>query len=103
MNTMELSSRIDELTMDMERSGMSRSQIAKTLRRAAERLASVDPVIIPISIGELCRKLKRGRFYIWTMRRAGYTFTHGKRTTLESALRWLEENPKFSSYKFANR
>lgn len=45
-----------------------------------------------LSFKELAAALNRSREYVRQMRRAGFPCP-GKRATLESALRWLEQHP----------
>lgn len=45
--------------------------------------------------GELARAMGVSRTFIFAMKRAGYTFTHGLQTTLESALAWRAAFPHF--------
>jgi hypothetical protein len=92
----ELYSRLDELASDAGSAGISAQQINAALVWKVINLEN-NPSILPLSIKDLCRKLDRGRSYVWAMRKAGYKFTHGKRTTLASALLWLKENPYFCS------
>lgn len=47
------------------------------------------------------KKTGRNHAYLCAMQNAGYKLTHGKKTTLGSALLWLAEHPAFSSYKWA--
>lgn len=45
-----------------------------------------------LSVKELAWRLNRHPNYVYLMRKAGFPMP-GNRTTLEEALKWLEENP----------
>lgn len=44
---------------------------------------------------QLAKKLGICRDYISAMKKSGFEFTHGMRTTLQSALDWIAEHPDF--------
>jgi hypothetical protein len=50
---------------------------------------------IPVSSNALAVTMDRHPSYITAMKSAGYVFTHGTRTLLSDALRWLAEHPDF--------
>jgi hypothetical protein len=52
---------------------------------------------IPINSVRLADRIDRSRWYVAAMKAAGYKFTHGSRTLLTDALRWLRNNPEFRS------
>lgn len=45
-----------------------------------------------LSVKELAWRLNRHPNYVYLMKKAGYTMP-GYRSTLEAALKWLEDNP----------
>lgn len=47
-----------------------------------------------LSVKELAWRLNRHPNYVYQMRKAGFKMP-GNRTTLEDALKWLEENPRW--------
>jgi hypothetical protein len=51
-----------------------------------------------LSIKELAQKLKRSVRYVLAMRRRGFRMP-GDRTTLTSAIDWLDKNPRPSRRK----
>jgi len=50
---------------------------------------------IPVNGKTLAARLGRSPGYIAAMRSAGYPFTHGMRTLVSDALKWLQEHPDF--------
>ncbi len=52
---------------------------------------------IPVNASILAERIKRGRSYVCAMKAAGYDFTHGNRTLVGDALKWLRKNPDFRS------
>ena len=50
---------------------------------------------IPVNGKNLASKLDRSPGYVAAMKARGYKFTHGTRTLVSDALRWLAENPDF--------
>ncbi|MFN2507312.1 MAG: hypothetical protein ABR589_00885 [Chthoniobacterales bacterium] len=50
---------------------------------------------IPVNAKTLAAQMGRSPGYVAAMKSAGYTFTHGTRTLLSDALRWLAEHPDF--------
>jgi hypothetical protein len=50
---------------------------------------------IPVNGKNLASKLERSPGYVAAMKAGGYKFTHGTRTLVSDALRWLAEHPKF--------
>jgi len=50
-----------------------------------------------LSVKELAWRLNRHPNYVYLMRKAGFKMP-GNRTTLEAALKWLEENPRWRTY-----
>ena len=51
--------------------------------------------ILLLNIKQLADHLGRSRGYVTAMKRAGYRMHYGTKTTLDHALKWLEENPEF--------
>jgi hypothetical protein len=47
-----------------------------------------------LSVKELAWRLNRHPNYVYLMRKAGFKMP-GNRTTLEAAIKWLEENPRW--------
>lgn len=60
---------------------------------------------IPINATQLASEMDRSRSYVSAMKAGGYQFTHGTRTLLADALKWLRKNPDFrsTSYRAASR
>jgi hypothetical protein len=52
---------------------------------------------IPITGNALAEAMGRHPSYVSAMKSAGYEFTHGTRTLLSDALRWLAGHPDFRS------
>lgn len=52
---------------------------------------------IPMNGTTLAAEMGRGVSYISAMKSGGYVFTHGTRTLLSDALKWLSEHPDFRS------
>lgn len=50
---------------------------------------------IPVNGKTLAAQLGRSPGYIVAMKSAGYTFSHGTRTLVSDALKWLAEHPDF--------
>ena len=50
---------------------------------------------IPVNGKTLASQLKRSPGYVAAMKAAGYKYTHGTRTLVSDALKWLSENPDF--------
>jgi hypothetical protein len=50
---------------------------------------------IPVNGKSLAATLGRSPGYIAAMKSAGYRFTHGTRTLVSDALKWLAEHPDF--------
>ena len=46
---------------------------------------------------DLAKALNRSRTYVHAMKANGFKFSHGMRTTVESAVVWLAEHPEFRS------
>lgn len=55
---------------------------------------------IPINATDLAASIRRCRSYVSAMKAAGYRFTHGNRTLLRDALKWLRLNPEFRSTSY---
>lgn len=49
---------------------------------------------------ELGEELNRHATYVYAMKRAGFKFNYGNRTTLENALNWLKAHPEFRSTRY---
>lgn len=56
---------------------------------------STIAIEIPVNGKTLAARLGRSPGYIAAMKSAGYTFTHGTRTLVSDALKWLAEHPDF--------
>jgi hypothetical protein len=56
---------------------------------------STIAIEIPVNGKTLAAQLGRSPGYIAAMKSAGYTFTHGTRTLLSHALKWLAAHPNF--------
>jgi hypothetical protein len=52
-------------------------------------------IAIPVNGKTLAAHLGRSPGYIAAMKSAGYTFSHGTRTLVSDALKWLAEHPDF--------
>jgi hypothetical protein len=53
---------------------------------------------IPVNAKTLAEKLNRTPFYIHAMKTVGgYEFSHGNRTMVSHALKWLKDHPAFRS------
>lgn len=50
---------------------------------------------IPVNSKTLASHLNRSAGYVTAMKAGGYKFTHGTRTLLSDALRWLADHPQF--------
>ncbi|MFL6536753.1 MAG: hypothetical protein ACJ8JD_01060 [Chthoniobacterales bacterium] len=50
---------------------------------------------IPVNSKSLASHLSRSAGYVAAMKAGGYSFTHGTRTLLSDALRWLADPPEF--------
>ena len=50
---------------------------------------------IPVNGKTLAAQLGRSPGYIAAMKSAGYSFTHGTRTLVSDALKWLADHPNF--------
>jgi hypothetical protein len=50
---------------------------------------------IPVNGKTLALQLGRSPGYVAAMKAGGYRFTHGTRTLLSDALKWLAEHPDF--------
>jgi hypothetical protein len=50
---------------------------------------------IPVNGKNLASTLHRSPGYVAAMKAGGYKFTHGTRTLVSDALRWLAEHPDF--------
>ena len=50
---------------------------------------------IPVNATQLAQKIGRSPYYIAAMKSAGYEFTHGTRTLVTDALRWLADHRDF--------
>jgi hypothetical protein len=55
---------------------------------------------IPVNTTDLAGAIKRSRSYVQAMRQGGYLFTHGNRTLVADALKWLRKNPDFRSTSY---
>jgi hypothetical protein len=53
------------------------------------------PIEIPVNSKTLAARLGRSPGYVTAMKSGGYKFTHGTRTLLSDALRWLAQHPQF--------
>jgi hypothetical protein len=53
------------------------------------------PLEIPVNGKTLAARLGRSPGYIAAMKAAGYKCTHGTRTLLSDALKWLAQHPDF--------
>lgn len=53
------------------------------------------PIEIPVNGKTLAAQLGRSPGYIAAMKSAGYSFSHGTRTLVSDALKWLAEHPDF--------
>jgi hypothetical protein len=56
---------------------------------------STIAIEIPVNGKTLAAQLGRSPGYIAAMKSAGYTFSHGTRTLVSDALKWLAEHPDF--------
>lgn len=56
---------------------------------------STMAIEIPVNGKTLAAQLGRSPGYIAAMKSAGYTFSHGTRTLVSDALKWLAEHPDF--------
>jgi hypothetical protein len=56
---------------------------------------STMAIEIPVNGKTLAAQLGRSPGYIAAMKSAGYIFSHGTRTLVSDALRWLAEHPDF--------
>lgn len=50
-----------------------------------------------LNTNELASALGRSRSYVAAMKKSGYLFSHGMRTTLSHAIAWLGKRPDFKS------
>lgn len=92
---------LDELAGEMILAGKSPSAVARLERQHAKQLCPpVRPSNDLLKARELASELKVSRTYVTYMRRAGYEFSHGRRTTYRSALAWLKANPRFRTQNF---
>jgi len=48
-----------------------------------------------LNTNQLAAAIGRGPVYVWLMKRHGYRFLYGMRTTQKHALAWLAEHPEF--------
>ena len=46
---------------------------------------------------ELGEKLRRGKTWVWRLKKSGYSFKYGGLTTVWHCLAWLEKHPEFKS------
>ena len=51
--------------------------------------------LLLLNVKELAWQMGRSRGYVTAMKRAGYRMQYGTKTTLDHALKWLEENQGF--------
>jgi hypothetical protein len=59
-------------------------------------MSSRQPEPPPVyNITQLAKRMSVGRGYVHAMILAGFKFTHGKYTTLQSAMDWRQANPTF--------
>jgi hypothetical protein len=56
---------------------------------------SPTAIEIPVNGKTLAAQLGRSPGYVAAMKSAGYRFTHGTRTLVSDALKWLAEHPDF--------
>lgn len=53
---------------------------------------------IPVNATVLADRIDRTPFYVHAMKKiGGYQFSHGNRTLVSHALRWIRKNPDFRS------
>lgn len=48
-----------------------------------------------LNLTQLALELGRSRSYVRYMKKAGYVFEYGNRTTFDHALQWLSDNKEF--------
>ena len=53
------------------------------------------PLEIPVNGKTLALRLGRSPGYVAAMKSAGYGYTHGTRTLVSDALKWLAQHPDF--------
>jgi len=68
--------------------------------KAAEAVAADTELL---NASQLALRMNRGRSYIYSMRRAGFKFPYGMRTTLQAALEWLRAHPGFKANHASRR
>jgi len=67
-----------------------------SLNNRPPKSARADPKPLPLFNGvRLALRLGVSRSYVGAMKRAGFVFSHGRRSTAKAALVWLQEHPDF--------
>lgn len=76
------------------------SGLATSSSTLADRRELVRSRHVAFSRSELAAALGQKPWYVTMMKRAGFKFNRGSKSTLASAEKWLEENPTFSANQF---
>lgn len=55
---------------------------------------------IPLNAKSLAQAMNRSPWFVSVMKNQGYEFSHGTRTLLTHALKWLREHPDFRASRY---
>lgn len=55
---------------------------------------------IPLNAKSLAQAMNRSPWFVSVMKNQGYEFSHGTRTLLTHALRWLSQHPDFRASRY---